>query len=231
MARLMKTGLGAVVLATSALLLGGLGGAQADTITDYNFTTCVQPSSGYCSSSISSYGTAVVDVNAAGTSATITFTLTTGTIADPADASAAFQMSGTVTGIAVAAGSSSTDWNTIVTNGTEYIDYGETSGNGQSLGSFSQGLSCNDSSGCGTVLVLTVTGSGLGVSSNGDGYFAALDTQSGDPNNGAVATGSPISATPLPGALVLFGSVLFGGLGVSQWRRKRNHRRITSVLA
>jgi hypothetical protein len=39
-----------------------------------------------------------------------------------------------------------------------------------------------------------------------------------------------VSATPLPGALILFGSVLFGGLGVSMWR-KQNHRGPVSVMA
>ncbi len=39
-----------------------------------------------------------------------------------------------------------------------------------------------------------------------------------------------VTATPLPGAFVLFGTVLFGGLGASQWR-KGNRARSTSVLA
>lgn len=39
-----------------------------------------------------------------------------------------------------------------------------------------------------------------------------------------------VSSTPLPGAFALFGSVLFGGLGVSRWR-KRRARGPVSVIA
>ncbi len=37
--------------------------------------------------------------------------------------------------------------------------------------------------------------------------------------------------TPLPGALALFGSVLFGGIGVSTWRKRRSNRGVVSVFA
>jgi hypothetical protein len=51
-----------------------------------------------------------------------------------------------------------------------------------------------------------------------------------DGSTGIVENG-PVAATPLPAAAVLFGSVLFGGLGVSTWRRRRSSRSTTSVLA
>ena len=94
MSRLRKIGLGAIVLAGSALLLGSLGGAQADTITDYTIAYC-QGDSGYCGGSgvqSVNYGTVVVDVATGGTSATITVNLTNGTIDDPTNASAVFDL-------------------------------------------------------------------------------------------------------------------------------------------
>jgi hypothetical protein len=44
-------------------------------------------------------------------------------------------------------------------------------------------------------------------------------------------TFNTVTTTPLPGALALFGSVLFGGIGVSTWRKRRGGRRAISVLA
>lgn len=50
-------------------------------------------------------------------------------------------------------------------------------------------------------------------------------------SNPELFTFNSVTTTPLPGALALFGSVLFGGLGVSTWRRRRSSRGTTSVLA
>ena len=40
-----------------------------------------------------------------------------------------------------------------------------------------------------------------------------------------------LSSTPLPGALALFGSVLFGGIGMSTWRKRRSNRGVVSLIA
>ncbi len=215
MSRLRKTGLGAVVLASSALLLGGLGGARAAT---YSLTACQDGGSGYCSGS--PYGSVVVNITGGGTEATIQYTLTTGTIADPTDASLTFDLTGTITSASVTSGSG---WGSVVTGGTEEIDYGEGT---VPFGSFPDGASCNNSSGCGTSVTVTVYGTGLGVQNNTSGYFAALDTCSGYSgsdcqygNNGAVATS--VSATPLPGALAMLAPVLGGGFLALRRRRRK----------
>ncbi len=225
MSRLLKTGLGAIVLAGSALLLGSVSGADA-----MSLSACVDGGSGYCSGS--PYGSVTV-TNLTSTTATITFNLTTGYIADPADESAVFQLSGNVTGITVGAGSSSSDWNDIIKNGSVQIDADDGSA---AFGTFSDGLSCSNSSGCGTTLVVNVTGTGLGLSSVG-GYFAALDTAINvqtcgfygyngqcyyyytNTENGAVA--APLSATPLPGALAMLAPVLGGGFLALRRRRRK----------
>jgi hypothetical protein len=74
---------------------------------------------------------------------------------------------------------------------------------------------------------------------NGDSLYFATDIGSGcsgSPlgscgNTGDVAAPSitPLSPTPLPGALVLFGTVLFGGLGVSKWRKRRDRGPISAL--
>lgn len=227
MSRLRKTGLGAVVLVGSALLLGSLGGARADTIVDYNLTACFNDSgNSYCGSAGTNYGTVVVDINSAGTSATITYNLTNGAIADyvsnPQDASATFQM----TGVSSFSVTSSNDvygtsaWSNISGSGGAEIDYGEPGGAGSNLGVFTDGVSCSDNYyGCGTSLVITVTGTGLAVSTDSAGYFAGLDTQSADPQNGAV--GTTLAATPLPGALAMLAPVLGGGFLALRRRRRK----------
>jgi hypothetical protein len=50
-------------------------------------------------------------------------------------------------------------------------------------------------------------------------------------NNTNITADAVSSVTPVPGAFVLFGSVLLGGFGVSSWRRRRGPQSSCSVLA
>jgi hypothetical protein len=105
------------------------------------------------------------------------------------------------------------------------------------LGSGWMAYDCTDSSSgnnCGTEAKITISGSGLAAAFNTVGgldFFAGADLNC----NGNTAcvnftTGMVGAVAPLPGAVVLFGSVLFGGLGMSQWR-KRRARGPVSVIA
>ena len=238
MSRLMKTGLGAIVLAGSALLLGSSGGARADTITDYTLAYCDGGSS-YCGGSGSglqsgTYGTVVVDVATGGGSATITYTLSSGVIADPtANASAVFDLSGTISSYSVTSdtgcGTNGCGTWSVPTGSSYTVDESNSPG----FGNFPEGVSCSTSynfsthgdTTCGTTIVITVDGTNLAVASNdGPGsasYFAALDV---DPisTNPEVATGSPTpGAVPLPGALAMLAPVLGGGFLALRKRRRQ----------
>jgi hypothetical protein len=110
-------------------------------------------------------------------------------------------------------------------------------------GTFTNGVLCGSTlSGntCGTYLQLLVTGSNLATAlstgANGS-FFSAVEisntfsatqstcTTDGGTYNGGTCTVTGVVgdsvATPLPSAFVLFGSVLFGGLGLSKWRSRR----------
>ena len=214
MSRLM---MGALVFLSSALTMLASGGARADTM------TCVDGGSGYCSlGSTGNYGS--VTITGLGTStADITFNLSVGTIADPADGSVVFDITGATSGSIL----SGSGWGPVVVNGSQQIDAGEPGGS--SFGVFPDGASCNNFNGCGSSVEIQVKGTDLTLASIG-GYFAAIDTQNTvctesyygycfqyNTENGAVA--QALSATPLPGALPLFGTVI--GAGFLGFRRRR----------
>jgi hypothetical protein len=226
MSRLTNIATSAFVLACSALMLGGVGGAQAATA---NLTeVCTGTSNSSCSSG-ASQGTVTVDI-VNSTTATVSVDLTGSSyfIADPTnDASVAFMLSGL---------GNSSDWNVTVNSGGGFnswtlvgqsgIDHNENSA-GEQLGTFTQGLSCfTFGADCGQDVTFTITDSAggltLGTGSTGstlDGWFAAVDTCSGyfcSTNN---ALAGNISATPLPATLPLFGSVI--GAGFLGFRRRR----------
>lgn len=214
-------------MACSAVLLGGLGGAQADTIVDYTLSVCL--GSGYCGST-TNFGSVTVDINSAGTSATISYDLTKGLIDDfeePSDADVTFNMSSSsnVTGWSVTASNdSSASWGK-VSNG-EIDPDGGSFDPGSAFGIFAQGVNCSEEFGtCGSTLTITVTGTDLGVGTNSNGYFAALDTVTGDPSNGAVAT--TLSTTPIPAALPLFATVI--GAGFLGFRSRRRTMRVAAA--
>jgi|SRR5271166_4900977 len=214
--------MGALALASGAILLSGFGGARADTIINYNLPLANCLGSAYCASA-TNFGTVVVDINTLKTSATITYTLTTGLIDDGIlnDPDATFSMTGASSWSAVSNDSSVT-WSN-VSNGTmDPLGFNLNGADpGSAFGSFAQGVVCSNIvlGTCGNVLTVTVLGTNLGVTTNSNGYFAAIDTVLAiDPltsPDGAVAT----SATPLPGALPLFGTVL--GAGFIGLRRRR----------
>lgn len=228
MSRLM---MGVLMFLTSAIALAS-GGARAATM------ACQDGGSGYCSlGSTGNYGS--VTVTGLGTNtADIFYTLSVGTIADPADASVVFDIIG-ATGATVLNNSNTSDYNGWLTGffpfytqdayiGSQGIDADEGS---PAFGTFTGGASCQDFNGCGTKVEIQVTGTNLQLG-NTNGYFAAIDTQNqvqqqcdGDFNcfdfsqtvNGAVA--EAVSTTPLPGALPLFGTVI--GAGFLGFRRRR----------
>ena len=225
-----------VATATSACLITA---GRADTITSYNLNAAQCSGTGCGEVSGFNFGTVVVDINSTGTSATITYDLTTGLFHDPSiDATAAFSMTGVTSPVSVSTDSTGTppagtpySWSN-VTGGAVGMD---------GAGTFTNGVLCTSSvagNTCGTELVLTVTGANLATAlssgANG-GYFAAIDisntisglsqttctTDGGSYNGNGTCTFTGVIATPLPSALALFGSVLFGGLGLSKWRSRR----------
>jgi len=187
-------------------------------------------SDGYCSlGSNGNYGS--VTVTGLGTSTVdITYSLSVGNIADPADASVVFDITG-ATGATVLNNSNTSDyfgWTSFGSQdafiGSQQIDASDGS---SAYGTFSGGASCNDFSGCGQKVEIQVTGTHLELGNTG-GYFAAIDTVNTvcdehgwncSTETGAVAD-DPVT-TPLPGALPLFGTILGAGfLGFRQRRRK-----------
>jgi hypothetical protein len=237
MSRAVNSGIGALVFAGSTMVFGALTSAHAVTTTTVldqtlNLSQC--EGSGYCGSAGTNYGTIELDVTDTGSTshetATITVTLNShgGELADPADATVAFDLLGTSIGnISASSNDYFSSWSA-VTGPTE-VDAGEDNAPGEGFGTFAYGVTCYNYFGgtCGNTVTITLTGSNLGFGSNGNGLFAAIDTQEEDPAQGAVAALTP---TPLPGAFVLFGSVLFGGLGTAKWRSRKS-RGSTSALA
>jgi hypothetical protein len=76
---------------------------------------------------------------------------------------------------------------------------------------------------------------------NTGGFFFGADIQSGVlGNSGAVGAlaglikppnETPLATTPIPGALALFGSVLFGGSGFAFWRKRRSQPNGLALIA
>lgn len=220
----------------------------ADTVATYNLNQAQCSGTGCGEAAGFSFGTVTLDINSAGTGATITYDLTTGAFHDPGiDASAAFALTG------VSSFSVTTDSTGTPPTGTPYSWTDTTGSVGMDgTGTFPDGVICSGNLTCGTELIVTITGSGLAqsLSTGGNGgFFAAIDvynlinttsstcradggTYNSDKGTCALtgAVGTSL-ATPLPGALALFGSVLFGGLGVSSWRKRRRGRSTVSVLA
>jgi hypothetical protein len=112
-------------------------------------------------------------------------------------------------------------------------------------GTFTASVECTTASDCNggsgptmTSLTFTVTNATLAQleTANANGNLFVSDilcgaTQTGCSGGltGPVDVSTP--AVPLPGALLLFGTVLAGGLGVSGWRTKRRQRDPVSVMA
>lgn len=236
--------------ATSVLLLGlGLGAAGATTM------ACTNSGSTYCTSG-SSGDYANVSVSGIGTdSAVITIDMNTGVIADPhgppppqpVDGSVVFDMTG-VTGATIS-GTGTTSpslWGSLLQVGGDVSGVQIDAGDGTAAyGVFPFGFSCGpQSSGCGTEVVIDVTGTDLQWASIA-GYSVAVDTQntvactgyygSGYGNgcsdyqetvNGAIAATSAnitnISTTPLPATFPLFGTAL--GVGGLMFRKRRQKK-------
>lgn len=218
----------------------------ADTVATYNLNQAQCSGTGCGEAAGFSFGTVTVDINSAGTGATITYDLTTGAFHDPGiDASAAFALTG------VSSFSVTTDSTGTPPTGTPYHWTDTTGSVGMDgTGTFPDGVICSGNLTCGTELIVTIAGSGLtrSLSTGGNGgFFASVDIynlittsadtcerDNGNYTDGKCAITGAVGtslATPLPGALALFGSVLFGGLGVSSWRKRRRGRSTVSVLA
>jgi hypothetical protein len=224
-------------LACTALVFGlafGASIAHADTITTYDLNKAQCSGSGCGEPTGFNFGSVTVDINAAGTSATITYNLTTGLFHEHTGGgsltTAVFDMTGV------------TSWSeTSASSGTWTPT---TSPNADGLGSFTQGENCNSSSGntCGTNLVLTVLGTNLATAVNGSGFFGGVDilnvvqlsstacSAAGGSYSGGNCTitgmvGTSLAQTPLPAALPLFAGGL-GALGLFGWRRKRKTRSV-----
>jgi hypothetical protein len=113
----------------------------------------------------------------------------------------------------------------------------------ETFGYFVECNTCSPSAPDGSTLTFNVTATGLTgaqlladlqTSNGGTGtaFFAAdvLSTSgSTSGNTGVIDATRTVSGVPLPGALMLFGTVLAGGFGVSGWRKRR--RGPVSVMA
>jgi hypothetical protein len=237
MSRLM---MGILMFLSSAMLLAS-GGARAATM------ACQDGGSGYCSlGSTGNYGS--VTVTGLGTSTVdIFYTLSVGTIADPADASVVFDIIG-ATGATVLDNTNTSDYNGWLTFNFQTFSFQQDAYIGSqgidadegppAFGTFTGGASCQDSNGCGTKVEIQVTGTDLQLGNTG-GYFAAIDTQTTGQQcygegrdqkcypvteNGAVA--EALSTTPLPAALPLFATVI--GAGFLGFRRRGQALAVTA---
>lgn len=211
---------------------------RADTIIDYNLNQAQCGGSGCGEPAGTSFGTVHVDIASNGLSATITFDLTTGLFHAGSNGltSAVFDM----TGATLWSGTSSPAF-TWSADGPGVMEDG--------LGTFAEGVRCTTgNTSCGDNLVITVSGIALATALSSQNFFAGVDIWNvitdtaaqcsgiGTYNSSAGtctitgAVGTSLAATPLPGAFALFGSVLFGGLGVSAWRKRRG-RSVASIIA
>jgi hypothetical protein len=220
-----KSALGLIVAAAAGLALPAVGHAATLNV------VC----SGSTCTSTGSFGT--VTASGGGTSLTYTFTITNGGDLHGDNSgldTLLMDVGGTITSASATGG------------GFTWTD--DTSIKGDGLGSSNFDLAfaatgCGTGGNCGTTATVTILGSGLVADSftlNGFTILAGADltcvpngtnvcTNVTGFNTGAV--GATLTATPLPGAALLFGSVLFGGLGVSNWRKRRSGGSTTSVLA
>ena len=210
------------MLAASALLLGGVSGARADTV--YDLLTC----NNYCAGGVSGTGTTVygtVDVDMVSTTtAYVTFTVTytgnpdgsatptaTWVIADPANASVGINIAGATSVTVQTTGTTDpSNWGTGVASGAGDIA-------GQD-GNFLDYAECNTDD-CGAQVTLLITGTNLTLENNSDGFLAALYAVEGDPDHSVWGTNTNEVAAPapLPGTLPLFA----GGLGLVGFLAKR----------
>ena len=230
MSNLSKLGFNALV-ACAALSFAGMESARAasvDISDTFNLSQCEGAT--YCGAN-TNWGTAALQITGSNTShetVTITVTLNTagGVLADPQDATIAFDLTGNVNPGGITA-SSNDPWDIypIVAGwygvfGPTEVDADEPNQPGQGFGQFNYGVTCYDdiTGTCVTTATITLTGSNLGLGSNSNGLFLAIDTQVGDPAQGAVAA---LAATPLPGTLPLFASAM-GVLFLGFWTRRRS---------
>jgi hypothetical protein len=77
----------------------------------------------------------------------------------------------------------------------------------------------------------TITGIALTANPSGTGDDPSFDNFRGEESGHEQFTFNTVATTPIPGAFALFGSVLFGGIGVSTWRKRRGGRSAISILA
>ena len=109
---------------------------------------------------------------------------------------------------------------------------------GTPFGTFTDGIDMSGGNGAsngtpGPLDLSVVDASGITISdfvANANSAIFAADLLGTAGGTGTVASEGSIATTPLPGAFVLFGTVLFGGLGVSKWRKQRQRGPI-SVMA
>jgi hypothetical protein len=215
----------AVASVAAALLvgLGGLSAGRADTITDYNLNQAQCGGSGCGEPAGFNFGTVVVDINTAGTSATITYNLTTGTFHEGSNGltTAVFDMAGV------------TSWSETSGGGFTWAVQANPSEDG--LGTFPQGERCTAGVNhqCGTNLVITAIGTNLATALNSNNFFAGVDifnvvSSTADACRGSFsgglctytgAVGTSLVATPVPPALALLASVF--GLGFFRLQRRR----------
>jgi hypothetical protein len=226
----------------SAMIAGaivlGVRSAQADTFT---FTSC-EASSGCVAGA--TYGT--VTLTQVGSNVNVTVDLTTGTVGTSnfvetqAGGGEMFLFNstvavGSVTGVTLNTGTPAGGLSGFTNISPAVVPDGGT------LGSFNGSIECTVSSQCngnsgglGSILSFTINSATLAQleTANAAGviFLADIAIAMNGSNTGTVDVSVGVNPVPLPGAFLLFGTVLAGGLGVSGLR-KRRQRGPVSVIA
>jgi hypothetical protein len=225
------------VIAVGAITLG-VPSAQADTFT---FTSC-EASTGCVAGA--TYGT--VTLTQVGSNVNVTVDLTTGTggtsnfVQTSAGGNEMFLFNSTttvggVTGVTLNTGTPAGGLSGFTNISPAVVPDGGT------LGSFNGSIECTVSSQCngnsgglGSILSFTIDNATLAqletANSAGVVFLADIAILQNGLNTGTVDVSAGPNPVPLPGAFLLFGTVLAGGLGVSGLR-KRRQRGPVSVMA
>jgi hypothetical protein len=118
------------------------------------------------------------------------------------------------------------DGTTFTNNGTQYFSLNPNpagAANGFQLGLACSGFAGSGANSCGSIdaLTFTIAAVSLGALTN----FAADVFNSTTGSTGFIfGSVTPPNPVPLPGAVVLMGTILAGGAGFARWRKKRGKR-------
>ena len=229
-----------VALAVAGAALAG-GPAWADT---FNFTSCDASGSTCQGTNIAAPGFGSVTLTQAGANVDFTVSLINGNrfVETGAGGGALFLFNDTIAGSTVTTIASAPTSPAGGLSGFTNVSGGIMA---DGTGTFTAEVLCTVASDCNggsantmTSLTFVVTNATVAAleTANANGNIFVSDLLCGAAQTQCTGLTGPVdvdmrpSTVPLPGAAMLFGSVLFGGLGVSRWR-KRRARGPVSVIA